>query len=209
MENSPVFEELTVCYKKRLMTAFRKYQRSELMKIKFLILLITALSAAAFGQNETDCELAAFVADPASGINIRADAGLEYGIVTKIPADENGTLVMIEGARGDWLKISSAINSKKTKVFSGTGWIYAPLVSVRLPGYEGFQQGKMKVYRSPNESSEKINYTSFGINAEVHGCQGDWFKVRLPVTGTGVSGYNLFGWVTSGGFCGSPWEDCM
>ena len=159
-------------------------------------------------NGETKCELAAFVSDPASGVNIRSDAGTNFKVVKTIPADRAQTLVFIGGAKGDWLKITSAVNSKKTKVFSGTGWIHAPLLSVRLSGYEGFKSGKMKIYESPDRASPLLDYSSFGIDVPVETCQDDWFKVRLPVTGTHLSGQKVFGWVTRGAFCGSPWEDC-
>lgn len=186
-----------------------KFIPGRFFKTPAALFLVLALPLLATAQTETACELAAFVSDPSSGVRVRAGAGTDERVLQTIPADKNGTLVFIAGSRGDWLKISSAVNSRRKKVFSGTGWIYAPLVSVRLAGYEGFKSGKMKIYRTPDRAGETIDFTDFGITAEVYGCQGDWFKVRLPVTGTGTGDIKLFGWVTAGSFCGSPWEDCM
>lgn len=102
------------------------------------------------GKNATTCQFAAFITDPTSGVFVRAGAGADNAVIKTIPEDSGGTLVFIEVARGDWLKISSAVNSTKTKVFSGKGWIYAPLVSVKLAGYEGFEKGQLKVYQAPD-----------------------------------------------------------
>ena len=174
------------------------------VKLKiFTLAIFIFCSSAIYAQKIDSCAVTAFVGDSAGSVTIRADAGTEYGIVGNIPRDESGTLVFIDGSRGDWLKIRSATNSDG-QVFDGTGWIYAPLLSVKLPN----DVENLKVYKSPGESSERINYTSFGISVEIHGCQDNWYKVRLPVTGTGILDYKLFGWLPPDAYCGSPWANC-
>lgn len=168
-----------------------------------ILAVIIFCSPAIYGQKAESCAVTAFVGDAASAVNIRANAGEEFGIAGKLPPDKSGTLVFVNGSKGDWLKISSAINSNG-RVFDGTGWIYAPLLSVKLPN----EVENLKVYKTPNESGERINYTSFGISVEIHGCQGNWYKARLPVTGTGVSDLKIFGWLPPDAYCGSPWANC-
>ena len=158
---------------------------------------------------EKKCDAAAFISNPRSGVNVRADAGTNFTILRTIPANRDNTMVFIEGSRGDWLKISSAINRRGTSLFKGTGWVYAPLLSVKLDGVQALTGNGLKIYKAPRKNSDKISFTGSGVNARIQTCQGNWIKVQLPVTGTGVSNLKAFGWVTNGSFCGTPWGDCL
>jgi uncharacterized protein YraI len=153
-------------------------------------------------QKETACEIAAFVADPSSGVNVRSGAGANNSVITTIPKDAGGTLIFIDGAKGDWLKISSAVNSKKTRVFSGTGWVHAPLFFVKTSSKNN---ALVNYYRTPNLRSEKLGSIRSELEVSLMGCSGDWVKVLIPMRGT----EGIEGWLARGSWCGSPWEDCM
>jgi hypothetical protein len=152
-------------------------------------------------QNEAKCDIAAFVADPASGVNVRARAGLSSKIIKTIPRDSGGTLVFIDGSKGDWMKISRAVNSKKTHVFSGVGWVHAPLFFVKTRG-DG--DDLVMYYRNPRTETEEMGRIRSGLEVLVQGCSGDWINVLIPQRGT--EGFPA--WLPHGSFCGSPWEDC-
>lgn len=158
--------------------------------------------AAVKAQKEVSCEIAAFVANPASGVNVRSGSGLNHKILKTIPRDSGGTLIFIEGAKGDWLKISSAVNAKKTKVFSGVGWVHAPLLAIKTSSKN---DDLIDYYETPDSRKEKLGNIRSGFDLNLLGCSGDWIKVSIPMRGTeGVEG-----WLPRGSWCGSPWEDCM
>lgn len=162
-----------------------------------LVLCILAVSA----QGKVSCELAAFVNDPSSGVNVRSGPGLNNRILKTIPRDQGGTLVLIAGASGDWLKISSAVNSNRVRVFSGTGWVHAPLLSVKT---RGGGDETVPFYRNPRTETESIGSIRPELDVNVMGCSGDWIKVLIPQRGTEA----IPAWLPFGSFCGSPWEDC-
>jgi len=164
------------------------------------ILFAACLNAAA--QSETDCDMAAFVANTDSGVRVRADADRNASVVGLLPANPGGTLVFITGARAGWLKVSSAIDATKTHVFSGTGWIHAPLLAVRtfsrddsLVDYQAF----------PGRRSDVLGSLRAELDVNLLGCSGDWLKVAIPMRGDA----DMEGWLPRGAWCGSPWEDCM
>lgn len=167
-----------------------------------LALLMMVLSASVLAQNETKCEIAAFVADPGSGVNVRKGANLRSSIVKTIPRDPGGTLVFIDGSKGEWLKISRAVNSKKANVFSGLGWVHAPLLFVKTRG-DG--DDLVLYYRNPRTETEEMGSIRTGLEVLVLGCSGDWIKVLIPQRGT----EGIPAWMPNGAWCGSPWEDCI
>jgi SH3-like domain-containing protein len=172
----------------------------------FLLAMLFSIPTPA--QTETKCDLAAFVTDPASSVNVRSGPGKENRIVKTIQRDASRTMVHLSGVKGDWLKIEHAVNSKSEEVFSGAGWVFAPLLSITVGDADALKEGRLKVYRSPSKSSETVPFSSFGIELPVRGCRADWVRVKLPATGTGVSGTSVFGWMPRGAYCGNPWVEC-
>ena len=47
------------------------------------------------GQTASDCDVAAFVLDAESGVNIRAGAGKDFKILKTVPKDKNRTMFEI------------------------------------------------------------------------------------------------------------------
>lgn len=172
-----------------------------MMRLVFLFGVFALGVGAAIAQKEESCDLAAYVADPHSGVNVRAAAGTDSRILKTIPRDPGGTLVFIDGSKGDWLKISRAVNSKKTHVFSGVGWVYAPLFFVKTRGDD---DDLVMYYRNPRTETEELGSIRSDLDVLVQGCSGDWIKVLIPQRGT----EGIPAWMPRGSFCGSPWEDC-
>lgn len=171
------------------------------MRAFFLTVIFLTGPGLASAQALDRCDVAAFVTDPNSGVNVRADAGRKFGIVTTIPRDSRGTLVFISGSKDDWLMISRAVNSKKTTVFSGVGWVHAPLVSVKS---SAAGDDLVLYYRRPRTETEAMGVVRSGLEVTVLGCSGDWIKILIPVRGT----EGTPAWLPHGSYCGSPWEDC-
>ncbi len=171
------------------------------LKSVFTLLVIFCVTAQAAAQRVELCDLAAYVADPLSGVNVRTGAGLSSKIVRTIPKDRAGTLIFVTGSKGDWLRISKAVNSKKTAVFEGSGWVYAPLLFVKTRG-DG--DDLVMYYRNPRTETEDMGSIRTGLEVLVQGCSGDWVKVLIPKRGT----EGTPAWLPFGSFCGSPWEDC-
>ncbi len=177
-------------------------RRLSMKFVQQITLVLTVLSGSVLAQSETKCDVAAFVADRHSGVNVRDGAGLNNKIVKTIPRDAGGTLVFIEGSKGEWLKISRAVSAKRVTVFSGVGWVHAPLLFVRT---RGGGDDLVLYYRNPRTETEEIGSIRTGLDVVVMGCSGDWMKVLIPKRGTkGVTG-----WMPTGAWCGSPWEDCV
>lgn len=173
------------------------------MKINTFILFILLVGfSSAHAQKETACNFPAFVTDPASGVNVRSGAGTDFEIVKTVPADSGTTMFDVVASKGDWLKISYAINSKNERVFAGAGWVYAPLLAVKE------KRERYEVFKLPNRRSEKIDISLYDHILPLYGCRGGWAKVRLPVTGTGVGDALVLGWMPSGTHCGNPWIEC-
>lgn len=181
------------------------------MKFCLSILFIAFFAVFADGQKTTVGNLTAFAVNPAGDINIRADAGKDFKVISNLPgndslgkpdAAENSAIVAVSGAKGDWLKVTSVKDKNGEPFFIGEGWVFAPLLAVRE------KRDKYEVFTLPNRKSKKIEIGLFDHILPLHGCQGDWAKVRLPVTGTGVGDIVLTGWMPSGTFCGNPWAKC-
>ncbi|HSK71316.1 MAG TPA: SH3 domain-containing protein [Pyrinomonadaceae bacterium] len=173
------------------------------MRFVLLILIFPLLSCiSVFAQTETKCDVPAFVTDPSSGVNVRAGAGKDSKIVKTVPKDEGRTMFDVVGSKGDWLKVAYAVNSKNENVFSGTGWVHAPLLGVKE------KLNKYKVFESPTTKSKRIDIGLFEHILPLAGCKGEWVKVQLPVTGTDVSEIKRTGWMPPGSHCGNPWMEC-
>jgi hypothetical protein len=172
------------------------------------LIVLLVLSAGIFAQTPSEksvtaCDVAAFVADTSSGVNIRQSSGTDKKILKTIPADSGGTLVFINGSRGKWLRITSAVNTKKEKIFEGTGWVYAPLLAVNLIGGE---DDLVDFYEKPSTTPASDDSIRPAFNPFLMlGCSGDWIQLSVPVRGveTGEPG-----WFPRGSYCGTPWGDC-
>ena len=169
---------------------------------ELLCFLLLALALAVNGQKENACDLAAFVSDPSSGVNVRSEPGTGAKILKTVPKDEDKTLFSIIGSKGDWVKVNYANDSKNKTVFKGVGWIHAPLLSVTE------KRNKYKVFKSPDLKSKRIDIGLLGHFLPIESCSGEWVKVSLPVTGTGVGDIKVFGWMPAGTYCGNPWIEC-
>lgn len=169
--------------------------------ICFIGLTVSLTFGAGFPQSASKCDLAAFVPDPDSGVNVRSGAGTATSILQTIPRDPDGILVFFNRSKGHWLKISRAVDSKRRTVFSGTGWVYAPLLAVKTRGKE---EDLVMYYRNPRTETEELGSIRPGLDVLVQGCSEDWIKVLIPKRGT----EGLSAWLPHGSFCGSPWEHC-
>lgn len=174
------------------------------MRLFFSILIFAFLfSIPVFAQTaETKCGVSAFALDPSSGVNVRAGAGKNFKVVKTVPKDEGRTMFDVVGAKGDWLKVAYAVNSKNENAFSGTGWVHAILLAIKE------KRNGYKVFHTPSTKGRRINISLFDHALPLAGCQGEWVKVQLPVTGTEVSNPILTGWMPPGAFCGNPWIEC-
>lgn len=173
------------------------------MRFVLLILIFLLLfSISVWAKTETKCDVHAFVTDPSSGVNIRSGAGKDFKIIKTIPKDKRQAVISIVGAKDDWLKISLVNNAVHETVFQGTGWVYAHLLAVKE------NRKKYRVYESPSTESKRIEIGLFEHILPLAGCKGEWVKVQLPVTGTGVSGISLTGWMPADSHCGNPWLEC-
>jgi hypothetical protein len=159
-------------------------------------------SGCVFGQRETACVSAAFVADPDRDVTIRSGAGPNHKTLETIPRDPDGTTVIIDGSKGDWLKISRAVNSRKTAVFDGTGWVHASLLSVKTRG-KGNEL--VEYYGSAGTETEAVVVGNIraGLEVILQGCSGVWVKVLVPAPGT----EGKAGWLPHTSYCGSLWDD--
>jgi uncharacterized protein YraI len=171
-------------------------------KTGFLLFLILMSAMITNAQAETSCDVGAFVTDPSSGVNVRSEPGTDAKILRTVPKDEGVTMFFIVGSKGDWLKVNYATDSKNNTAFSGTGWVHAPLLSVTE------RRNKYKIFKTPILKSERINVGLLGHFLPLESCSGEWLKVRLPVTGTGVGDLKVFGWMPAGTYCGNPWSEC-
>jgi uncharacterized protein YraI len=173
--------------------------------MKYILLILSVFFgsfAVVHAQKEVACDIPAFVTDPSSGVNVRAGTGTNFKIVKTVPRDEGITMFDVVGSKDDWLKVAYAVNSKNEMAFDGTGWVFAPLLSVTE------KHDQYKVYKSPSKNSKKIDIGLYDHILPLYGCQGEWAKVRLPVTGTGVGDVMLLGWMPYGTYCGNPWGAC-
>jgi hypothetical protein len=171
--------------------------------MKLAILTLTLLlSMTAFPQTETRCEIYAFPTTPEHSVFVRSRPDIESPIVKTVKPDPGRTMFDIIGMRGEWLKVSYAFNSKHASVFAGAGWVYAPLLAVKE------KRKRYKVFESPSATSKRIDVSLFDHILPLAGCDGEWAKVQLPVTGTGVSDKKKTGWMPQGTYCGNPWIEC-
>lgn len=170
--------------------------------ITLLLIALALLPHQALGQAETRCEIAAFVANPLSGVRVRSHADADSTVVGRLPPDPGGTLVFINGAKNGWMKVSSAINAAGTNVFNGAGWIHGPLLFVRA---NGPNDRLVRYHASPGDRDEFIGSIRAGLEVSLLGCTEDWVNVLIPVRGTD----GTEGWLPRGAWCASPWEDCM
>ena len=200
-------------------------------------ILLAACTTPALAQAETACEMAAFVANTDSGVRIRAEADLKAPIVGRLPANAGGTLVFIQGARNGWLKVTSAIDASKTRVFTGTGWIHAPLLAVRTFSRD---DSLVDYHASPDRQSDALGSLRAELDVELRTLMRPLFQKHQDDIITGVfsstmmqdwdagdvnllgcsgdwvkvavpmrGGADTEGWLPHGAWCGSPWEDCM
>jgi hypothetical protein len=200
--DSPVFENIDLFQN----TGGRPHPVAELPMHRALLLLVFSivLAPAAFAQAESKCDIIAFVTDPASGVNVRSGPGKDFSIVKTVPKDPGRTIFRVSASKGGWLKVTLAENSRAPadKVFSGTGWVFAPVLSLtELRDY-------YKVFEGPSRNSKRIDISLHDHILPLAGCKGGWVKVELPVTGTGVAEKKRTGWLPAGTWCGNPAYEC-
>lgn|SRR5690606_33623385 len=165
-------------------------------------LLLAAFAVPGLAQSATECDVAAFVANPYGTVEIHADADVSSPIVGKLPPSPGGTLVLLKGARKDWINVASAVDATRTRVFDGAGWIHAPQLAVRtIDPHDDL----VPFHASPDRKSEILGSLRAELDVNLLACSDDWMKIVVPVRG----GEDLEGWLPRGSWCGSPWEDCM
>lgn len=173
------------------------------MKNAFFVSLVLLICfSAANAQKEIACDIPAFVTDPSSGVNVRSGAGKNFKILKSVPRDKGKTMFFVTASKGDWVKVSYAVNSKNETAFEGTGWVFAPLLSVTE------KRNQYAVFKSPSRKSIKIEIGLYKHILPLYGCQDEWVKVRLPVTGTNIGDVLSLGWMPTGTHCGNPWLTC-
>src|SRR5690606_32962518 len=69
-------------------------------------LLLAAFAVPGLAQSAPECDVAAFVANPYGTVEIHADADVSSPIVGKLPPSPGGTLVLLKGARKDWINVA-------------------------------------------------------------------------------------------------------
>jgi len=77
-------------------------------------------------------------------------------------------------------------------LFSGEGWIFGPLTSVR-------SRGKALLFQSASKSSDSVGQMPDQEEASVQSCSGGWVKVK----------YKVEGWLAPGTHCGNAVTTCV
>lgn len=183
--------------------AFEKVAGIMEKNMKLAVLILTLLlPITAFPQPETKCEVYAFPTTPEHNVFIRSRADIESPLAKTVKSDTALTMFDITGVKGEWLKVSYAFNSRQVNLFAGIGWVYAPLLAVKE------KRKRYKVFEFPSANSKRIEVSLFDNILPLVGCDGEWVRVQLPVTGTGVSDTKKTGWMPPGSYCGNPWIEC-
>jgi SH3-like domain-containing protein len=173
------------------------------------LVAVFVFSISIFGQRnpaQTDvdsmCNVSANIIDKdPKGLNVRSKSSGKSKVIGQIPFNRDGTIVDIIGSKGNWLKIEAARNADK-KVFAGTGWVYAPLISISTKRQDG-QDNLINAYEMPSKGNDVIARLSVATRYRLAGCFEDWVKISIPKK----SG-KILGWLAPENQCDLPWTTC-
>ena len=131
---------------------------------------------------QTPCDLWTNVLDPdPQGVNVRSGPGKMFDAVAKLPHDEYSLMVHVNGATGQWLRISEAERMESGEnVFKGAGWVYAPGLATQTKNYAGLdpEEPRVKLYREPSKRSAVVLRLPNEVEVALTGCKGRWARVR-------------------------------
>jgi SH3 domain-containing protein len=167
--------------------------------IPMMLLLASSVWAQSLPSNTTVqdakqvCKLKAYVIDPdPKGLNVRTRPDPKSPSIAVIPRDPDGTIVEIQGSDGLWLLISKAETIGKKQVFTGKGWVYAPMLGTET-------RAKAKLYLEPDIKSHPVSTVDQEQEVIMQSCQGNWAKVKFK---------NYLGWLGSAYNCPNPVTTC-
>lgn len=124
--------------------------------------------------------------DISEGVNIRTEANMNAGIVTKI---NSGVNLRVVSGNGDWFKV---------EFDGGKGYIFKKYVSIgsehgastileeTFEAWQGSAKTKLNLRNVPEENGEKISAVSSGTSFDVLGKSGNWYYIKLN---NGTMGY--------------------
>jgi len=121
------------------------------------------------------CNAAVYLNDTdPKGTNLRAGPGSRHKVVSVIKDTESR--LEITGSVGNWLRVRKVTEGYGGVLFSGEGWIFGPLTSVR-------SRGKALLFQSASEISDSVGQMPDQEEASVQSCSGGWVKVKYKVEG--------------------------
>jgi len=163
----------------------------------FLILFLFAAGSAA---GQTECSVSAYVKDSdPKGLNVRMGAGTTFKAIGRIPFSDDGTMVNIIASNGKWVKISGAQNAEGKRVFSKSGWVFAPTLAISIVD----SARAVNVWSTHSKKGSIVSTLAAGTEYMLESCKSDWIKVTIK-----GSGKPFTGWLPPGDHCGNPWNSC-
>ncbi|MEZ5427320.1 MAG: SH3 domain-containing protein [Pyrinomonadaceae bacterium] len=179
------------------------FKRTVVINLIWLAILMFGAVSFVPAQTENSCDTWAYIIDDdPNGLNVRAGAGSNFKVSDTIPKDADGTSVNIVGSKGKWLKIKLAENSEGENVFSGSGWIYGPLVALRTRGSGASENELVKLYDGAKTSGRVVGRLKMETEVTLLGCKAAWVEVAFP----GKS--DKTGWLPPESQCGNPVTTC-
>jgi SH3-like domain-containing protein len=142
------------------------------------------------------CALQAFVIDQdPQRVNVRSGPGVAAAVIGNLPTTTvDGVIVTITGARGEWLRITRAVEVSGAPVFfTGEGWVHAPLLGKGV-------SHPAPLYQEPSEKSRVVrSVPAEEGDVQLRGCRGAWAYVEYK---------GVRGWAAPGALCYTPVTTC-
>ena len=152
----------------------------------------------------TRCEIAAYIVDPdPQGLNVRTGPGKQFGVIASIPRGENGVVVSVTGASGDWVLIEGADPMDEVQLYKGAGWAYATLLGLDTTAGErelANENYPVPVYRAPDRKSGVVGKIAAQTPVTLTGCRGSWARIRYK---------QIEGWLPKDAQCANPVSVCI
>jgi hypothetical protein len=130
----------------------------------------------------TRCDLHAYVVDTdPAGLNVRSGPGKQFPVIGNLPRHEYSVTVHVTGAGGGWLHIEGGEKQDTGEVvFSGAGWVFAPMLATQTKDYTGPDPGapRVKVFRQPSLRAAVVTRLPNETEVNLIGCKGRWAQVR-------------------------------
>lgn len=105
----------------------------------------------------------------------------------------------IVASNGKWVRISGAQNVEEERVFTKSGWVYAPALAVSI--VEAAQA--QSVWSSNSKKSSIVSTLAGGTEYLLEGCSTEWVKITIQGSAKPFSG-----WLAPDTYCGNPWNSC-